>query len=65
MSYHPDKVDMVVDVWSKNVLRMSVIMKRELNLIERLRNVRLVFKITLNSVKLSMTNHVLEEIKEG
>jgi hypothetical protein len=56
---------MVVDVWSKNVLRMSVIMKRELNLIERLRNVRLVFKITLNSVKLSMTNHVLEEIKEG
>lgn len=68
LSYSPSKVNMVVDVSSKNYLHMSALMVRELDLIEQFRRLSSVCEMSLRNVflgKLRLTNSVFEEIRES
>lgn len=68
LSYHPGKSNVVADALSRKSLHMSMLMVRELELIEQFRDISLVCEETPNSVKLGMlklTSGILEEIIEG
>ncbi|MCH92694.1 hypothetical protein A2U01_0013635, partial [Trifolium medium] len=68
LSYHPGRANVVGDTLGIMFLQMSTFMARELELIERFRNVRLVCDMTTSSVELSMmklANQILEEIREA
>ncbi|XP_050915388.1 uncharacterized protein LOC127130419 [Lathyrus oleraceus] len=66
--YHSGKVDVVEDASSRKFLHMSMLMVRELELIEQFRDMSLVCEETPNNMNLGMlklTSGILEEIKEG
>src|ERR1044072_4004352 len=68
LNYHPGKANVVVDALSKKSLHMSMLMVRELDLVEQFRGLSLVCETTPNSVKLGMlklTSGILEEIRNG
>lgn len=68
LSYHPGKSSVVVDALSKKSLHMSMLMVRELELIEQFRDTSLVYEDTHNSVKLGMlkmTSGIFGEIRGG
>ncbi|XP_050908927.1 uncharacterized protein LOC127122669 [Lathyrus oleraceus] len=68
LSYHPGKANVVADALSRKSLHMSMLMVRELELIEQFRDMSLVCEETPNSVKLGMlklTSGILEEIRES
>lgn len=67
LSYHTDKANMVADALSRKSLHMSTLMVIKMDLIEKFRDLSLVYEITPRSVKgmLKLTNSVLEGIKKG
>src|SRR3954463_751465 len=68
LNYHPGKANVVADALSRKTLHMSMLMVKELDLIEQFRDLSLVCEGTLTSVKLGMlklTSGILEEIREG
>src|SRR3954469_7868026 len=68
LNYHPGKENVVADALSRKSLHMSMLMVRELDLIEQFRDLSLVCESTSNSVKLGMlklTNGIVEEIRNG
>jgi len=68
LSYHLGKDNVVEDALRRKSLHMSVLMVREMDLIEQFRDLCSGCEVTPGSVKLGMlklTSHVLEEIKEG
>ena len=68
LSYHPGKANVVADALSRKSLHMSMLMVRELEMIEQFRDMSLVCEDTSNSVKMGMlklTSGILEEIREG
>lgn len=54
LSYHPCKANMVADTLSRNSLHMSMLMGREMNLIEHFRDLSFVCEMTQRSVMLGM-----------
>src|SRR4051812_47081569 len=65
---HPGKANVVADALSRKTLHMSMLMVKELDLIEQFRDLSLVCEGTPTSVKLGMlklTSGILEEIREG
>lgn len=54
LSYHPGKANIVADALSRKSLHMSMLMVRELELIEQFRDMSLVCEKTPYSVKLGM-----------
>ena len=68
LNYHPGKANVVADALSRKSLHMSMLMVRELELIEQFRDMSLVCEANSDSVKLGMlrlTSSILEEIREG
>ena len=68
LNYHPGKANVVADALSRKSLHMSMLMVKELDLIEQFRDLSLVCESTHNSVKLGMlklTSGILDEIREG
>ena len=68
LSYHPGKANVVVNALSRKYFHMSMLMVRELEMIEQFRDMILVCKETSNSVKIGMlrlTSGILEEIRVG
>ena len=68
LNYHPGKANVVADVLSRKSLHMSMLMVRELELIEQFRDMSLVCEANSDRVKLGMlklTSSILEEIREG
>lgn len=68
LSYHSGKANVLVDMLSRKSLHMSMLMVRELGLIEQFRDMSLVCEKTHNNVKLGMlklTTGILEEIRKG
>ncbi|KAI5381318.1 hypothetical protein KIW84_UN0831 [Lathyrus oleraceus] len=68
LNYHPGKANVVADALSRKSLHMSMLMVKELDLIEQFRDLSLVCESTHNSVKLGMlklTSNILDEIREG
>ena len=54
LSYHPGKANVVADALSRKYLHMSMLMVRELEMIEQFRDMSLVCEETSNSVKMGM-----------
>ena len=54
LSYHPGKVNVVVDALSRKTLHMSALMVQELELIEQFRDLSLVSELTPEGVRLGM-----------
>src|SRR4051812_9767052 len=68
LNYHSGKANIVADALSRKTLHMSMLMVKELDLIEQFRDLILVCEGTPTSVKLGMlklTSGILEEIREG
>jgi len=68
LSYHPGKANMVADALSRKTLHMSVMIVKELELVEQFRDLSLGCELTPGSVKLGMlklSSNILEEIKSG
>lgn len=68
LNYHPGKENVVADALRRKSLHMSMLMVRELELIEQFRDMSLVCEDTPRSVKLGMlrlTSGILDEIREG
>ncbi|KAI5409954.1 hypothetical protein KIW84_055424 [Lathyrus oleraceus] len=68
LNYHPGKANVVADALSRRSLHMSMLMVKELDLIEQFRDLSLVCESTHNGVKLGMlklTSNILDEIREG
>ena len=68
LNYHPGKANMVADALSRKSLHMSMMMVRELEMIEQFRDMSLVCEETSYGVKLGMlklTSGILDEIREG
>lgn len=68
LSYHHGKANVVAYALSMNSLHMLALMVREMDLIELLRDLKLVCEIPPTSVKLGMlklTSNILGEIEEG
>lgn len=68
LSYRPGKDNVVADALSKKPLHMSMLMVRELEMIEQLINMSLICQETPNNVKLGMLkliSGIPEEIREG
>ncbi|XP_050915449.1 uncharacterized protein LOC127130492 [Lathyrus oleraceus] len=67
LSYHSGKANVLVDMLSRKSLHMSMMMVRELGLIEQFRDMSLVCEETHNNVKLGMlklTTGILEDIRK-
>lgn len=68
MNYYPSKANVVAYALSWKSLYMSALTARELDLIEQLRELILVCKVTADNVKLDMlklTSGFLDEIREN
>ena len=68
LNYHPGKANVVADALSRKSLHMSMLMMRELELLEQFRDLSLVCEETSSCVKLGMlklTSGILDEIREG
>jgi len=68
LSYHPSKANVVADALSRKSLQMSALMVRELDLLEKFRDMSLTCEITSGRIKLGMlkfTSELLSEIREG
>ncbi|XP_058753893.1 uncharacterized protein LOC131627083 [Vicia villosa] len=68
LNYHPGKANVVADALSRKTLHMSVMMVKELELIEQFRDMSLICEVTPQSVKLGMLkidNDFLNSIKEA
>ena len=68
LNYHPGKANVVADALSRKSLHMSMMMVRELDLIEQFRDLSLVCESTPKCVRLGMlklTSGILEEIRIG
>src|ERR1043165_5366974 len=66
LNYHPGKANFVADALSRKSLHMSMLMVRELDLVEQFIDLSLVCETTSNSVKLGMlklTSGILDEIR--
>lgn len=67
MNNHPGKANVIENDLSRKSLHISMMMVRELEMIEHFRDLSLVCEVTSNSVELGMlklTIGFLEEIKE-
>ncbi|XP_058776782.1 uncharacterized protein LOC131651131 [Vicia villosa] len=67
LNYHPSKADVMADALSKKYLHMSMLMVRNLDLLEQFRDTSLVCEVTSSGVKLGMlklTSGILYEIRE-
>ena len=65
LNYHPGKANVVADALSRKSLHMSMLMMRELELLEQFRDLSLVCEETSSGVKLGMlklTSGILDEI---
>ena len=68
LNYHPDKRNVAADALSRKSLHMSMLMVRELDLLEQFRDMSLACEETSFGVKLGMlklTSGILDEIREG
>ena len=68
LNYHPCKANVVADALSRKYLHMSMMMVRELEMIEQFRDMSMVCEETSYGVKLGMlklTSGILDEIREG
>src|ERR1051325_6725834 len=68
LNYHLGKANVVADVLSRKSLHMSMLMVRELDLLEQFRDLSLVCEATSSCVKLGMlklTSDILDEVREG
>ena len=68
LNYHPGKANVVADALSRKSLHMSMMMVRELDLIEQFRDLSLICESTPKCVRLGMlklTSGILEEIRIG
>ena len=68
LSYHPGKANVVADALSWKSLQVSDLMVRELNLLEKFRDMSLACEITYSSIRLGMlrvTSKLLSKIREG
>src|SRR4051794_25879723 len=68
LSYHRGKANVVADALSRNLLHISALIVKEMDLIEQFRSLSLLCELTLKSLKFGMlkvTNNMLEYIKEG
>jgi hypothetical protein len=68
LNYHPGKANVVADAPSRKSLHMSMLMVKELELLEQFRDLSLVCEETSYGVKLGMlklTSGILDEIREG
>jgi len=66
--YHPGKATVVVDALCRKRVHMSLLMVKELELIEKLRDMNLGLQLDSDHIRCSMlmgTNTFLEEIQEG
>ena len=54
LNYHPGKANVVADALSRKMLHISAMMVRELELIEKFRDLSLVCEVTPQSVMLGM-----------
>ena len=68
LSYYSGKTNAVADALSRKSLHMSMLMVRELELLEQFHNMSLICEETSSGVKLDMlkiTSGILDEILEG
>ena len=68
LSYHPGKANVVVDALSKKLLHMSIMMVKELQLIEEFRDVNFSVEVWSKSLYLGMlkiTNDFLVKVQEA
>jgi len=66
--YHPGKANVVADALSRKRVHMSSLMMKELEMIEKLRDMNLGLQLDSDHIRCSMltvTNTFLEEIREG
>ena len=65
LNYHPSKANVVANALSRKSLHMSMLMVRELEMIEQFKDMSLVCEETSKSVKLGMlklTSGIIEDI---
>ena len=68
LNYHPGKANVVADALSRKTLHMSLLMVKELELIEQFRDMSLVIEVTPKSVILGMlkiNNDFLDSIRKA
>ena len=68
LNYHPGKANVVADALSRKTLHMSLLMVKELELIEQFRDMSLVVEVTPKSVILGMlkiNNDFLDSVREA
>ena len=68
LNYHPGKANVVDDTLKRKTLHMSVMMVKELELIEQFLDLSLVYEVTPHSVMLGMlkiNNEVLNSITKA
>ena len=68
LNYHPGKANVVADALSRKTLHMSLLMVKELEMIEQFRDMTLVIEVTPKSVILGMlkiNNDFLDSIREA
>ena len=67
LNYHPGKANVVADALSQKTLHMSTMMIKELELIEKFRDMSLICEVTPQSVMLGMlkiNNEFLDSIEK-
>ena len=68
LSYHPSKANVVVDALSRKSLHIFALMVREMDLLEKFRDLSLACEVTPNSVRLGTlrtTSELLGDIRKG
>ena len=68
LNYHPGKANVVADALSRKTLHMSLLMVKELEMIEQFRDMSLVIEVTPKSVILGMlkiNNDFLDSVREA
>src|ERR1044072_148843 len=68
LNYHPGKANVVADALSRKTLHMSLLMMKELEMIEKFRDMSLVIEVTPKSAILGMlkiNNDFLDSIREA
>jgi len=65
--YHPSKANIVANALSRKRMHMSALMVKELELIEKLRDMNLGIQLGEDSIRcnaLTLTNNILETIRD-